>query len=768
MNIFLILSGVFFGILAVGFLVGFFRGWCKSLIRLGITIFNLLIALLVSPLITGLFTSKVADGSEISIFSLSINIADIFKDFVGNDITLSQNTTNLLTASLTAIIVNLLLYIIIFLVLQFISLIVYLIIVLILFLKKGDEDEEEIVTTETSDELQNESKTQNIVPIQNDLKPSQHIGLRLLGGFEGLVGAIALLFVILVPCFGFMNIMDKTLIGSPKNDTVQTASAVSLNKSLNSFICGELFYDNNENMDTINEYIGNYAKLKAKYNSTFMGKFLKYTGINKLGILAFNNLTNVSIAGNEVSLTNETAAVIDTFNSLKYSSTDFDFADIETVNAFKEIYTNASRSLFIQRYAEDLIPVWAEKWTNGEKFFGFNNPAPAEYKETINHLLKVFSSSTSFSRINLNVEILFDAYKVINEHEIIKQINNGTNFIDILSNDKTIIKQLLETLAVTAEFKNHLPNALNSALSIVYDSVIGDDKFIPTLSETQTVEILWTEECVIIQNIVNELLLTYENVSNSDNSTLNLEQFGKVLDTSKTSQILSDSLKSFFICFVESEKVELDTILKTNLIDLINTKWSELNYSFEKAFSTITETSKVVESVINNLNSTTANQIENIDFSNLSSTIEYIINDDYSKTLILNIAKDENLVKDYIGDSAVATTFTDILTSFIENTSTETLSQDIEAMNSVINIIGTNSDFDNLDSTTCDKFIENIGNSETMINIIDDLTSNENNSNLQTLVSDIGSDNLSTLSESIASSQLSEEQKNILNKLFEI
>ena len=515
MNIFLIISSIFFTTLAVGFFVGFFRGWCKSLIRLGITIANIAIAVFLSPFITGVITSNITEGSEISIFKFTLNLSDLFKDIIGNDITISQTTTNLLTTAIANVLANILLFLVIFLFLQVFSLMIYWIIILVLHLKCKEE------------------------------KEPQNIGLRCLGGLQGLIGAIALLFVVLVPCFGIINILDKTSTNSTVPESIPQANAVSIS---NSFMCGELFYESEE-LNQIDSYINSYASLKKQYDSTLMGIILKYTGINKLGTLSFNHLTNVKVMGEKISLTNEVISVIETYNSAKTMLSDkLDYTSNNFIENVRSVYEDASQSIFIQKYLTDIIPVWAEKWSNDETFFNVSNPIPEQYHETANHMLKAIASIQSFSRLDRNINTILDSIVILNEHDFLTLLTDGQDVVSLLSNDKTIVKEILFTLSSTGELRNNLPNTLNSSLSILYDIVVGDDKFTPNISDTLFEELDWDLETDIIQNIVNEFLITYNSLSNPEvsNSEI-LTLLGKSIDSSRNSIILSKYLKSFII-----------------------------------------------------------------------------------------------------------------------------------------------------------------------------------------------------------------------------
>ena len=320
MNIFVIASSVFFTIIVLGFAWGFFRGWCKSLIRLGVLVGDFIISLFVAPVISKAVVGNITSGSQISIFGLTIDFQSIVEGYFGSDLDSALGTTAALASSLMNVVINVVLFILMFILINIISLIVYGIVLLVL--RKNRE---------------------------KDKVKKEHIGLKFLGGFEGLISSIVLLFVFLVPFFGIMDVLNNAVKEEPKPQA--TASAQSLSSS---FMCGELYYTDDENIGEIEYYIESYASLKKKYNSSLMGFVFKYTGLNKLGCVSFNHLSTVKVDGEKIKLNNEIVTVINTYNIYKdtFINKDLDFTKAETIDSILTIYNEAKNSSFAKKYVE--------------------------------------------------------------------------------------------------------------------------------------------------------------------------------------------------------------------------------------------------------------------------------------------------------------------------------------------------------------------------------------------------------------------------------
>ena len=60
---------IFFALVFVGLLLGFFRGWKKSLVRTCILVGVLIVSVIIAPILATAFMDRFVSGSNISIFS---------------------------------------------------------------------------------------------------------------------------------------------------------------------------------------------------------------------------------------------------------------------------------------------------------------------------------------------------------------------------------------------------------------------------------------------------------------------------------------------------------------------------------------------------------------------------------------------------------------------------------------------------------------------------------------------------------------------------
>ena len=151
MKLVTIITSVCLSLIFIGFLIGFLRSWKKSLIRFGILLGSLLMAIFLSPVISSKLMSVFVKGNTFAGFGLTLNFEDMVAGMVGDeafvaDLMSANSTTSNLAASLLQVVMNIIGFLGIFFIIWFVSLLIYWIVVLILRLRrKKDEKAGEVV-----------------------------------------------------------------------------------------------------------------------------------------------------------------------------------------------------------------------------------------------------------------------------------------------------------------------------------------------------------------------------------------------------------------------------------------------------------------------------------------------------------------------------------------------------------------------------------------------------------------------------------------------
>lgn len=753
MNIIAIFTTLMLSLMFIGVLIGMFRGWQKSLIRTGILLVGLIVALLITPSITAGFIEKNVSGSTITIFSQTFDFEKIISS-ESSGINISEifaegSVTNELIISIMNVVVNVVLFFVVFFVIEIFSLVIYWIVLLIIKIRTR-YDEKEIVE-----------------------KDGKFWGLRVLAGFIGMVGSLIICFAVMTPVYGVVNICDGFL---EDTKTEETASAATLDSKL----CGKLYYTEDKTIGKIEGYIQSYADIRESYDKSFVGKFSNFFGMSKLGGIAFERLTTVKNGGLTLNLTQEFVQIIKTYNLYKevFVEQTFDLKNNEHIDELVELYDEAVKSEVLKEYVVELIPKMSDKWTSGEKFLGIENPIKGDWSEVVNSSLVVFKVN-NINRISNNFKAFAGAVKIANNNGVIEKANAGAKPEDIIFENDAFIKEEIIVLTSTVELRENISKILNESFEVLYKEVIGEDKEFEdnALSNEQIAELNrtngWEKQAQNIQNTITEIFNIYEiskNDSSEDALINKLENIGLSIDYARDSILISKPYRVFVAEFIK-DKSNLKQEIKDELILNIEEKWNNADVKFAKTFKAIQESALIAKDI--------AEGKENVTLDSLSGTLKDIVDDEATKEMIADIlAKD--IVNDVAGEGNqdTAGVMTDMLETFVnsDKVTADTIDDDIVAGNQILNIVDSvkNNEGDlGLGETeeekqaAADQIVSNLTGSAGMMELIQNSTEAESSA-ITSFTENVSAGDKAVLLQSINSAEISQAEKDALKALFGI
>ena len=754
-TIMMALSGTIIGLLVIGFLIGVWRGWKKSLARFIALLVILLIALFLTPVISSAIINACTDGTTISIFGFTYDFQELVSSIAGSseglgDIVAADGTTTELAFALMNVAVNVVLFVAMFLVLSLLALFVHFIVFLVL-----------------------RSKAK-----KNGTLTAKKAANRLIGGGIGFFSMIIICFTFLIPVFGVMNICN-TFITDEKGGESANASVLT-SSSIQNYLGANLYYTEDENIGTVETYVETYAKIKENYDKSPMGAVFNALGISKLGSISFNYLTSVKSGDLEVNVTNEIVSVIKVYNEYKetFVANKFDITNNNSVDGIISIYDVATTSKIVQSYIIELLPKLCENWENGEAFLGIEPPVSGEMTQMFNHVLEIFKTD-DINRISNNLKAVMGVVKVANNNNLISTIQAGdVEIMEILADNETFVKDAVLQLSTTPELRSNLPIIINDALAIGYKSVVGEDASFSggNLTSEEIAAINWNSEADVFQKLVNTLLSVFENLqddgsaSESSNKMLNeLSSIGEAIDLSRNSVILSDPMKEFITGFINTEKVSLSLDIKSQINGNINNYWASETYSFKAMFKTLQETASLVDKM--------TSDPENVTLENIKDTLVTVAGSqemkDTIKDLISSDIIDELVPEEY---KETASAVTEMFGTFIDEITPEKIEQDIAAADEIINIINVSQNHGgnlSLGETEEEKkqaannLVETIANSSAVMAVVDAVNTSTDASAIKDVVNSLGGD-VTYIQDALESEDLNipAEAKDALANLF--
>ena len=754
---------IFFSLIAFGLVLGFFRNWKKSLVRTGILAAAFILSIIFAPIISKVFVSKLTDGSKITFFSQTFDLENKLQEVFGSsgvgELFKEGSVTNELIASFINVVCNVIVFFVLFFVIEFISLIVYWIVCIVLKVK-GREDRED-------------------AGIEDDEDNQKSWGFRFLGAFFGLLGSVVICFALFTPVFGVMNICNKLV----QEETKKTETASAFNAA--GYMGSGLYYTEDKNIGKIESYIERYAALKKEYDSSFIGKVFKYSGLNKAGSSAFKRLTTVKQGSLKLNLTNECVNIIQTYNDYKdlFVKDKFDIKNNEDIDGFIALYDGAIESEIIKEYVVEIFPSLAEKWSEDEKYLGLSNPISGDWKGVVNVSLQVFKVD-NINRISNNVKAFANAIKVANQYGVIADIEANVKMKDILAENKTLVKDEVLILTSTVELRENISIILNESFEVLYKEVVGEEKDFGEnrLTMQQIAELNktngWKAEAENIQNTVNDLFNVYDVVEKNGDSEALIDKFetiGSAIDYARNSKLISAPFKTFIEGFVEKkinvDKPEAKQKLLNNIKD--ETKWNDVSgFSYKKTFKVIQEAALVAKDINKGA--------ENVSLDNLAPAIKDIVEDAGSKEVIADMIK-EDIITEFVGEENkdTAEAMTDILETFVanENVTKDTVDADIAAGEQVVNVVNNvknnGGDLKLGESeaernAAADKMIEDITSSKAMMETLKESADSTEGSAITDFTTKVSTKDKATLADRIDEADISAQDKETLIKLFGI
>lgn len=751
MNIMSVATTVVFALIIIGAVLGFFRGWKRSLTRTIILLISFILALLIAPAISTSFISKHVDGSVITFFSKNIDIEEVLnnlsKDIQLGELIKSGTITNEVIISLVNIVVNLVLFIGLFFVIQLFSLVVYWIVCIIIKIKTRDDDKEFVE------------------------KDGKYWGLKLLSVFIGIFGSCSIAFVLLMPVFGIMNICDGFIAQSEISS--ESASAISSS----SYVCGGLYYTEDETIGEIETYIQKYADIKDEYDATFLGKFMNKTKLSNAGFGAFKRLTTVKNGSLKFDLSHEVVHLGKAYNKFKevFVKETFYFSDNSDIDELVELYDYAVESEVLKGYIVEFLPQISDKWSNDEKFLGIENPFAGNWKEPITSVLAVFKIDNS-TRITNNFKAFANTIKTVNNYGVIEKIDNGEDIEDVILNSNDFVKDVVIVLTSTSELRDNISVILNETFESIYYDMMGKEISFEDnrLSAEEVHEITqnngWANEAELIQNSILQAFEVYDEIKKDSSKEAlidELEKIGISINYARDSKLISKPFKTFITGFIQ-EKTNFKDSVKNEMIEIINTQWNDDSVDFAKTFKTLEETAKVANT-LNNSNS--------ISFAELTPTLESIADDEATKNVIANMIQ-SGIIEDVAGENSSTNAVKDILENFVTSDSVNgsTIENDVAAGEKLVNTVnkinktgdmglGTTTEERN---TNADALILDLISSKATMEYLANSCASEEGSPITDSTQSISSADKSTISERILELGLEDLEVSILKATFNI
>lgn len=712
--------------LILGFVVGWVRGYQKSLTRFIIVLVVAVVAFFITPVIT----EAVLDFN-LAKYGVEVNgqVVATVEDYliaqisqVGEIAELMESSATLraFVTALPAMLVNVVLFTVLFFLLKWISMLIYWIFAGIFFNKK---------------KLEGKSK------------------VKLVGAGVGTLQALIALAILLVPLFGFANIINT--VQNEFDQANSTSTAVVANAAAVS----DTAPSENENEDIqIEETVNEVSTYVGAFENTWVVKVYSAFGIDKLSVSVFNELSKQEVNNVTTNLTTELSAVAKILPYAQNLLNGGSEINTQFVNNVDRIVDSAFSSPVLENIVSEVISSASAKWANGETFLGLEMPK-IENNEGINNVISnVFNSlqNSTVATIRTDTDAIVSVLRILTEDDIISAMNSGntSDILNALSNEnKNTISDLVGAMLVSNTLKDVLPDILNVGLDYVYEALEIE---VPAGQESSykiTVsadEVNWNTETAKIQTILGNIARVYadydinyvqanqgkpESEQVSLIEVIDFAKIGQALDSMKTSQLFDGPSQKIFESLLDNEMLSgiIDEDIRNNLKD----NWSKIN--MEATFTSLNEVVNLAIKLSDTTQSVTKDDIANV--------LETIVSDGVSSDIVSSILTEKNLTNAGL-DETTANSVSEVvseITSSLAGKPEQEKQNEINGIATVVEIISkTQLSGETVVIENTDETIESIANSTIITGLIESSSSVIGGLDLSNKIDETSKTNLET------------------------
>lgn len=748
-----------------GFLVGYIRGFSKSLVRFIILLAVTVLTFFVVPAITSAVLKMDISKWNINIGGVQVvTLGDLIVDLlekipVVQELIESSPTFESIITLAPQMISNVVLFIVFFFVFKWVSMIIYWIIAGIFFSKKKMKDKDK----------------------------HKFIGA-LIGTLQGLMIAI----VLLVPIYGIVETSKPMLNALEASQQAETKDE----QSTETFVYGvaqeemelpkedegQTGSESGENQDektnSTSQLIDETKPFIDAFENTWIIKVFNALKIKNISVAMFDGLTTVEDKHLEVKLRKEVNTIAKAYPGLSgLLNGTADTEDPEVYDDLNDSFNTLYSSPVLSGVVYDLIPAVSIRWSEGSDFCGFKKPtfSDSATNAVFDALLLNLQNPKDKESLRTDLSTSIDVMKVCASSGLVGALKGKTDLLDtlLLEKNENLLSDIIDLACKSVTLKNCLPEIINLGMSKLYDALGIDD--IPENENNK--EIVWDTEKVQLQKVFTNFLKLYDEFEKGSEQgkdkldCLDFASLGRVFDGLRASQILSGTSKAVLDKLFESNFIGgSQTTVLNSFKDQIDKVWTDETVTMESTFVSI-QKALVLAKDLNN-------KAGEISKENIGEIINGLAENEALKETVNTILNDEQTMKDLGLDETTAGVVKDTIGKVINSDLTEEqLSKEVDAVTEIYDVVNKVMSVENEEKITAEDInaetlVDSIANSEIIKGVLipkktsegEEQTSAIEDMNLGDTLSD---DAIDAINKAIENNEtLTEEEAEALKALF--
>lgn len=592
-----ILLGFVLFFLVISAIIGFRRGFKKSLFRFLWVAITTVVLFFITPALSAYLNGMDLSSYGLNIFGEVRKLSDIGVNLMSN-FGLSEFMTHSpalvqFAENVSIAVLNVVLFILLFWLTKWILGIPYLITARKMFDKKARDKK---AYKQKVKKLQQKGSVINETVEETPIILSVTSKNRGLGLVFGLLFGMLICAVTLFPVVGLNSLYQEVYSSVTFTDEIE----------------GEVPYLSTVLDDDIAAYINSYQ-------DSFASEIMTYSGMGFLSNFLFDSLTTVQVNNENLSIVNEVSVGVKVFKNgmeIKDFAEDFDEATESSIAQalikVKETFAILENSTALTVFGDELLPYFIEKefidkpsvtlMIGGEDYAEMLREAYNHYKLT---------KTVNVASVKEQVEAVVDIVVLLNNNHLVQpllknEINSLDNALSLVAENVGIAsnfsQNLVNNLFMVSMIEYKYPEFIDNLLSTAFDEV-GISGFESNVTNISSAT-LKTALKKLLENTIN-LVKNVNSHSNFDfgtqaKNTTALVQLGKIIDSAKN-VFLSNTSYSQLLDFMQtkandatSDFLDLsDIINKTNDISSWETELQSLAPLYTVVVKIVNENKKV-------------------------------------------------------------------------------------------------------------------------------------------------------------------------------
>lgn len=653
-----IIISMFLAFAIFGFVVGWIRGFSKALMRfIMVLIVSVIVFFVVPPITKALLTLDISNFNiiigEVHVITVQDLITDLLRNIpIVEDLIEASPTLESVIELMPQLILNVILFIVAFFVFKWISMIFYWIFGAIFFSKKkmAGKDKHNFI-----------------------------------GAVIGAIQGILVVIVFLVPFYGVVETI-KPFINVATQEQQVEGEVQTFNP--------EVYYadaQEGESEDKLAEVAKEVKKYTDAFDNNWVSKVFKFTGVRKLTVAMFDNLTTVENKTLKFNLRQEVKNLAEAYPYIaNIQENGLDIEDNECIKDIQDMLDGLYESPVMSGIVKEIVPEVADRWYKGLTFCEISKPEledPAMQK--LFDLVLLNLSTSSGDTVKNDVDTSLELVMLVNDATLLKTLTDGGDIMDVLRKpeNEDLISRIIGKALESDTLKAVLPEVFNVAMNSVYDALGIDADTIDDITISSG-DVNWDTETPLLQTIFNNVFNIYDQIDAGKAQgkdaleSLDFGLLGETFDSLRTSQLLSDSSLKIMQELLSSEEIvgEGNSTTLTEFKNILTEMWyPKENEPFEPLEPTFISLGKALK-LAKTMQSTT----EDFNVDDLGDVLTDFATNTEMKGIVEEVIKEDNL-KEFGLDDKTAGLVNETISSVLELPE-EQLEQEIEAVKEVFNV----------------------------------------------------------------------------------